>query len=268
MTDYRWSPIEELSDIERGIDLASIQPLYETWRQSRARLQESSGASLQRFTERLVRRLSVETGILERLYDLDLGTTEALVAKGFAEELVSHSSTDIEPSRLIDILRDQEAAIQYVMDVVARNRDLTRDLIHNLHAILTRHQDTTVAVDPLGNRHEIPLLKGRFKEQPNNPRRSDGELHEYCPPIHVESEMDNLIGWLLQSSDADPIILALVSSQIHANTSVSTATAELPGHLRRSFCCVPVSSRLLLTGTYGLTTSTPLRRQTWVTWGF
>ena len=208
MTDYRWSPIEELSDTERGIDLASIQPLYETWRQSRARLQESSGASLQRFTERLVRRLSVETGILERIYDLDLGTTEALVAKGFAEELVSHSSTDIEPSRLIDILRDQEAAIQYVMDVVARNRDLTRDLIHNLHAILTRHQDTTVAVDPLGNRHEIPLLKGRFKEQPNNPGRTDGELHEYCPPIHVESEMDNLIGWLSQSSDADPIILA------------------------------------------------------------
>ena len=122
MTDYRWSPIEELSDTERGIDLASIQPLYETWRQSRARLQESSGASLQRFTERLVRRLSVETGILERLYDLDLGTTEALVAKGFAEELVSHSSTDIEPSRLIDILRDQEAAIQYVMDVHKEKR--------------------------------------------------------------------------------------------------------------------------------------------------
>ena len=208
MTDYRWNAIQALSDAERAIDLASIQPLYDTWRQSRDRLQESSGASLKSFTDRLVRRLSVETGILERLYDLDLGTTEALVAKGFAEELVSRSSTDIEPSRLIDILRDQEAAIQYVMDVVARNRDLTRDLIHNLHAILTRHQDTTVAVDPLGNRHEIPLLKGRFKEQPNNPRRADGEIHEYCPPIHVESEMDNLLGWLSRSSDADPIILA------------------------------------------------------------
>ena len=208
MPDYRWSPIQELSDTERAIDLASIQPLYETWRQSRARLQESSGASLQRFTERLVRRLSVETGILERLYDLDRGTTEALVAKGFVEDLVSRSSTDIEPSRLIDILKDQEAAIQCVMDAVTGNRDLTRDLIHNLHAILTRHQNTTMAVDPLGNRHEIPLLKGRFKEQANNPRRPDGAIHEYCPPVQVESEMDNLLDWLSQSSGADPVILA------------------------------------------------------------
>ena len=137
MSDYKWKPIEPLSDRDRQIDLAAMRPLYETWRASKERLRQSSPASLKEFSRRLVRRLSIETGILERLYDLDRGTTEALVAHGFVEDLVSRSSTDIEPSRLIDILRDQEAAIQLVMDCVAGNRPLTKGVIHELHSILT-----------------------------------------------------------------------------------------------------------------------------------
>jgi hypothetical protein len=208
LTEYQWKPIEPLSDSDRAIDLAAIQPLYESWKVSKERLQESSPGQLRDFNERLIRRMSVETGILERLYDLDRGTTEALVAQGFIEELVARSATDIEPSRLIDILRDQEAAIQLVIDCVARKREPSKGVIHELHAILTGHQDTTIAVDQFGHRHEIPLLKGKFKEQPNNPRRPDGEVHEYCPPLHVESEIDNLLKWLQGYSAEDPIIVA------------------------------------------------------------
>jgi prophage maintenance system killer protein len=208
MADYNWKPIEPLSNDERQIDLAAMRPLYDNWRASKSRLQESSQSQLAEFNRRLIRRLSVETGILERLYDLDRGTTEALVAHGFAEDLVSHSSTNIEPSRLIDLLRDQEAAIQLVMDCVARNRVLTKGLLHELHTILTRHQETTAAVDQFGKRHEIPLLKGKFKEQPNNPKRPDGTMHQYCPPIHVDSEIENLLRWLAEYDNDDPIIVA------------------------------------------------------------
>ena len=122
MSTYSWKPIERLAEKDFSVDQAALRPLYATWRASKERLQESSPTGLKEFSQRLVRRLSVETGILERLYDLDRGTTEALVANGFVEELVSRSSTDIEPSRLIDILRDQEAAIQLVIDCVARKR--------------------------------------------------------------------------------------------------------------------------------------------------
>ncbi len=208
MANYTWKPIKPLSDDERKTDLAAMRPLYENWRASKQRLQESSEARLADFNRRLIRRLSVETGILERLYDLDRGTTEALVANGFLEDLVSHSSTNIEPTRLIDILRDQEAAVQLVVDCVTKNRELTKGLLHELHTILTRHQDTTTAVDQFGNRLEIPLLKGKFKEQPNNPKRPDGTLHQYCPPIHVDSEVDNLLGWLPEYAKEDPIIVA------------------------------------------------------------
>jgi hypothetical protein len=208
MTDYRGKPIEPLSQGDRRIDLAAIVPLYESWRASKARLQQSSSTSLKDFTQRLIRRLSVETGILERLYDLDRGTTEALVAHGFVEEFVSRSSTDIEPSRLIDILRDQEAAIQIVIDCVAGKRDLTKGIIHELQAVLTRHQETTTAVDQFGKRLEIPLLKGRFKELPNNPKLPSGSIHEYCPPLHVDTEVDNLLNWLSGYGAEDPIIVA------------------------------------------------------------
>lgn len=208
MVDYSWKPIEPLSEAEKKIDLAAMKPLHESWKASRKRLEESSPESLKSFSQRLVRRLSVETGILERLYDLDRGTTEALIEHGFVEELVSRSSTDIEPARLIDILRDQEAAIQLVIDCVARKRDLTKSVVHELHAILTKHQDTTTAVDQFGNRLEIPLLKGKFKEQPNNPRRPDGTSHEYSPPVHVDAEMDNLLAWFKGYAGVDPVIAA------------------------------------------------------------
>src|SRR6266581_5783430 len=129
MAGYNWKPIEPLSDTERRIDLAAMRPLYENWRASKKRLQQSSPSQLADFNQRLIRRLSVETGILERLYDLDRGTTEALVANGFLEDLISHSSTNIEPARLIDILRDQEAAVQLVIDCVANKRELTKGLL-------------------------------------------------------------------------------------------------------------------------------------------
>jgi Fic family protein len=212
VANYIWKAIEPISERERQIDLAAMRPIYETWRASKERLQRSSPAALKEFNRRLVRRLSIETGILEQLYDLDRGTTEALVSQGFVEDLISRSSTNIEPSRLIDILRDQEAAIQLVMDCVAGSRPVTKGLIHELHSILTKHEDTTTAIDQFGNRRDIALLKGKFKELPNNPRRPDGSLHEYCPPVHVETEIETLLSLLNQYDAEDPII---VSSWLH-----------------------------------------------------
>jgi hypothetical protein len=61
-----------------------------------------------------------------------------------------------------------------------------------VHAALLFHQDTATVVDQFGV-FETELLKGRYKQRPNNPTRPDGSPHEYCPPEHVEAEMDRLI---------------------------------------------------------------------------
>ena len=40
-------------------------------------------------------------------------------------------------------------------------------------------------------RVEVPFTTpGAWKIRPNNPRRPDGVIHEYCPPEQVQSEMD------------------------------------------------------------------------------
>ena len=44
-----------------------------------------------------------------------------------------------------------------------------------------------------GRRVEVPLLKGKYKVRPNNPITLSGDLHEYCPPEQVRSEMDRLL---------------------------------------------------------------------------
>jgi Fic family protein len=209
---YRWKPIEPLTESERAIDLSDVRPLAESWKEFKSRLDESNEAALRKFNERLIRSLSVETGILERIYELDRGTTEALIARGFIEELIQRESTNIEPSTLVQILRDQEAAIYLVKDVVERARPFTRGVLLELHAILTRHQLTTKAIDQFGNRIDLPLRRGAFKEHPNNPTRPDGTIHEYCPPEHVASEIDNLLTWLDAYTAEDPL---LVSAWLH-----------------------------------------------------
>lgn len=208
MRECLWKPIEPLTAADRAIDLADIKPLYESWRAAKERLKQSSPEGLRRFATQLIRRLSVETGILERIYDLDLGTTEALVTAGFIEDLVARSSTNIDPARLISILKDHEAAVQLVMDCVGQQRQLSKGVVHELHTILTRHQETTIAVDQFGKRFEIPLARGVFKKQPNNPSRPDGVIHEYCPPEHVDAEVEHLIQWLNGYGDDDPLIVA------------------------------------------------------------
>jgi Fic family protein len=196
MGDYKWKPIAPLSDIDRQIDLSESDSLAKSWIDFRNRIATSNPGSLQEFNERLIRSLSIETGILERIYDLDRGTTEALIAKGFYEELVGRESTNVEPARLIDILQDQHAAILLLQDLIGNSRPLTKGVILELHAVLMRHQETTEAVDQLGRRVEIPLLKGAFKKFPNNPKRPDGNVHEYSPPEHVDTEVEQLLRWL------------------------------------------------------------------------
>src|SRR5262249_3476993 len=80
--------------------------------------------------------------------------------------------------------------------------------IHELHAVLTRHQESVEGVDQFGQAVIFPLKHGAFKELPNNPTRDDGSTHEYCPPIQVPPEMDNLLDWYHENDEANPILVA------------------------------------------------------------
>ena len=42
---------------------------------------------------------------------------------------------------------------------------------------------------------DVTLHAGASKTMPNDPTRLDGTVHHYCPPEHVDSEIDNLLAW-------------------------------------------------------------------------
>ena len=58
---------------------------------------------------------------------------------------------------------------------------------------MTRNQAWAEAADAQGQISRVELIRGAYKQWPNNPLRPDGSIHEYCPPEHVAAEMDRLI---------------------------------------------------------------------------
>ncbi len=172
-------------------EATSVGNLRDAWVDQRGSLAE--GGALSTFNERLLRRWSIETGIIERLYTLDRGTTELLVNQGLDAALVEHGSSDLPSTELVAILKDHREAAEYVVDHVRQQRGLTTHLIRSIHALLTRSQDFVEAEDQFGRMIRTPLRRGEWKQVPNNPRRQDGTLHEYCPPQIVSEEIDRLL---------------------------------------------------------------------------
>jgi hypothetical protein len=206
--NFQWKPIAPLSNQDKSVELGDVESLKSAWLEIKGKLAESSASNLKNFEERLARQWSIETGIIERIYELDRGTTAVLVEMGFVADLVERSRTNREPSELVEILRDHKAAVDLVQDCVANSRPLTVGLINDLHSILTKHQDVVDGIDQFDRSVSFSLKHGAFKDLPNNPTRDDGSVHEYCPPIHVRSEMDQLIIWYNEYQEGNPILLA------------------------------------------------------------
>lgn len=145
------------------------------------------------FTARLRREWAIETGIIERIYTLDRGVTQILIERGIDASLIPDDATDLPPELVASIIRDQEAAIDFLFDLIAQRRDLTVGYVKELHALMTRHQESTAEVDQFGRPVTVPLEHGVFKSWPNNPTRQDGRVHQYCPPEQVQPEMERLL---------------------------------------------------------------------------
>jgi Fic family protein len=189
---HRWRPIEDLPDEAVGWGDPEIAAMAEEWAEGSARLADAP--EVKQFRAELIREIAIETGIIEGLYRIDRGVTETLIRVGLIKEELEQGVLDRPADEILPMLKDHEAATEGLFDFVKQNRDLSTSYIKELHAHLTRHQTDTEAIVPeTGQRTRIPLLRGEWKRLPNNPRRPDGTVHEYCPPEHVAAEMDRLI---------------------------------------------------------------------------
>jgi Fic family protein len=203
-----WKPISYNSKWKNG-DTSIFDDLAPSWYKKRKEFEEGKDG-YEEFLTKLKRQHAIETGIVEKLYDLTEGITETLIKDGFVESYISHNDTNIPPKKLMQYLHDHFEAMDFIFDLVKSDRPLTKSFIKQLHQLITQHQDYTEAINTLGERVNIKLLKGDFKKSENNPRRVDGSIFLYCPPIQVESEVDNLITIYntLEKEDLNPIILS------------------------------------------------------------
>ncbi|MCE2511353.1 MAG: Fic family protein [Acidimicrobiia bacterium] len=187
---HRWAPIADLTDDDRAVASEELPALARTWAQVRQTLDPQQ---VDEFNERLKREWAIETGIIERLYSLDRGTTEVLIKHGIDASLIASDATDQPPELVAGIIRDHAEAVDWLFDAVTSERPLSTSFLKHLHQFMTRKQVYATGIDMFGRKHEIELRHGEFKVRPNNPVRPDGKLHEYCPPEHVDAEMDRLI---------------------------------------------------------------------------
>lgn len=203
-----WKPIA-INEQWLKADTSILDDISSSWFIKRDQLSENSFEYYE-FLEQLKREHAIETGIIERLYDLDKGITETFIKEGFTKSQLSHNDTDIDKDLLINYLHDHFEAVDLVFDVVNDNRNLTLSFIKELHQLVTKNQDTTDAIDQFGNKTKVALIKGQFKKTPNNPSRPDGIIVLYCPPEHVDSEMENLISIYedLLNNKVHPLIIA------------------------------------------------------------
>ena len=164
---YIWEPITfDVNWLKTStLKLDNILP---SWTRKRELFKENE-PEYQRFIDRLKRQQAIETGIIERLYDLKEGITETFIREGFIDTYLQHGDTNIRPSLLMHYLKDHFEAIDFIFDFVKSNRRITKSFILELHQLITAHQDQVEAQDQLGRIVKVDLLKGQFKQFPNNP---------------------------------------------------------------------------------------------------
>lgn len=204
----------EFTPIWENCDTSKLDEISPSWFRRKEELEKTSSEYAD-FIERLKRQHAIETGIIERMYDISKGVTETLIEKGFAEALISHGdySDNLTKDELMNHLKDHLSAVDTVFDFVKNDRTLTISFIKELHQVVTAHQEFAEGRDQFGTKLKIPLLKGKFKERENNPSRQSGNgkvTYRYCPPEHVDAEMDNLITIYddLLKKNIHPVIIA------------------------------------------------------------
>lgn len=229
---HAWRPIEAPLVDPTTLAVPELRAFETLWKREKESL-HNQGA-IKAFNERMARWWSIETGIIERLYDVSEGITLQLVEHGFEASLIPHGEASIPAEELVAILRDHRESLDMVMDVVGGSRPLSVGWIKELHALLTRHQPDTDAITPAGKWIKVPLLHGAWKQAPNNPLTREGTVHEYCPPEQVASEMDRLVeiyGQLPPIPEVRAAWLHHAFTQIHpfqdGNGRVARALASL-----------------------------------------
>ncbi len=152
-----------------------------------------SAEALHTFDERAAREWGIETGQIERAFDIERGVAVTLIEQGFNSSLIQPQSNGLSGEQVDAILRDTKEALDGLFDFIKSKEPLTTSYIRQLQQQLMRHVDTYDGYTPDGELVKQSLGKGEYKRVPNNPSRNGKIAHVYCPPEQVEGQMEELV---------------------------------------------------------------------------
>ena len=188
---HDWRRIEDLPHDWSDLSNSQLEALVAAWQEQAKQLKGKDAYT--EFLRRLRRQWAIETGILERLYSLSDGATKTLIEKGLDAAFIGHEDTDRNPTDVLSMIQDQHAAIEGLYQFISGQRPLGTSYIKELHRTLTEHQIHYHAKDTLGQEVLRTLPKGEWKKLPNNVEGPGSFKFEFCPPEHVDSEMERLL---------------------------------------------------------------------------
>lgn len=204
-SNLSWRSVEPFPELNGDVAdlLATIDDLRRVWEET---LSLATSEEVEEARKRSLRRHAIETGIIERLYDLDWGVTEALVAEGLTVDVAEREGGITEDT--LERIHDQYAALDYLAEACRGGVELSLHFIRELHVLITRHQATYEAQDQFGRVVQSPLIHGRWKTHANYAVRDDGTRVEFAPAEQVQSEMELLLAEYERSKGTHAIIRA------------------------------------------------------------
>jgi fido (protein-threonine AMPylation protein) len=190
---HQWSPITDLPSDLASLALPELKNIVGIWKERAARLRQTNAA--QSFTAQFARERSFESGFIECTSQIELGVATFLIESHIEARLIPHGAADRPPEQCEAIGRDHQAARDDLMALLRPHCELSQSYLCELHAQMVKHQSFTVIRNMSGQLMEVGLVKGCFRNEPNHSTIRGGGFHEYCPPEHIASEVDNLIAW-------------------------------------------------------------------------
>lgn len=196
----KWKPVESLLNGWKELEDPGIAALVRVWNEQVSELQGK--AIYKTFVDKLRREWAIETGVLERLYELKDSATKTLIEHGLDASLLASSDTDKPVDQVMAMIRDQEAAINSMYKFIAEGRNLSLGYVRELHNVLTANQHTTESEDAEGRTVTVPLRRGDWRQTEAQVTDAEGTTWLYCEPALLESQMLDLVSGFEQQAAA------------------------------------------------------------------
>lgn len=106
-------------------------------------------------------------------------------------------------------------AINWVIDVVKGEYDLTENFIRELHTLLLKESYEVNAITPDGKPTKRTIKVGQYKTTPNHVQTKTGEIFRFSTPEETPSKMHDLLEWYRSRTTEPDINAIILAAEFH-----------------------------------------------------